>query len=84
MNLTVNLSSSFVPLHTFPIFENLSLPELAVGRCLYNVYIGKSLKLCFPGMSRTIIYVHVYITSDFPITYTNASVLCQSESVCLH
>ena len=35
-------------------------------------------------MSRTIIYFHVYIIVDVPITYINASVLCQSESVCLH
>jgi len=35
-------------------------------------------------MSRKIIYVHVYIISDFPITYRNASVLCQSECACLH
>ena len=35
-------------------------------------------------MSRKIIYVHVYITSDFPITYTNVSVLCQSEYACLY
>ena len=30
------------------------------------------------------IYVHVYIILDFPITYTNASVLCHSECTCLH
>ena len=30
-------------------------------------------------MTRTIIYVHVYIILHFPITYRNASVLCQSE-----
>jgi len=27
---------------------------------------------------------HVYIILDFPITYRNVSVLCQSECVCLH
>ena len=31
----------------------------------------------------TIIYFHV-ILLDFPITYRNASVLCQSECTCLH
>jgi len=35
-------------------------------------------------MLRTIIHVHVYIILDFPITYNNASVLCQSECTCLH
>jgi len=35
-------------------------------------------------MLRTIIYFHVYIILDFPITYRNASVLCQSECACLH
>ena len=55
-----------------------------VGRYFYNVYIVKSLKLCFPLMSRTIIYVHVYIILDFLITYRNALVLCQSEFTCLH
>jgi len=35
-------------------------------------------------MLRTIIYFHVYIIYDFPITYRNASVLCQSECACLH
>jgi len=35
-------------------------------------------------MSRTIIYFHVYILSDFPITYRNAAVLYQSECTCLH
>ena len=35
-------------------------------------------------MLRTPIYFHVYIILDFPITYKNASVLCQSERTCLH
>ena len=35
-------------------------------------------------MSRTIIYVHVYIILDFPITYRNALVLFQSKCACLH
>ena len=35
-------------------------------------------------MSRTIIYVHVYIILDFPITYKNASGLCKTECACLH
>jgi len=35
-------------------------------------------------MARTIIYVHVHIIIDFPVTYRNASVLCQSECTCLH
>ena len=32
----------------------------------------------------TIIHVHVNIILDFPITYRNASMLCQSECACLH
>jgi len=35
-------------------------------------------------MSRTIIYVDVYILLDFTISYRNASVLFQSECECLH
>jgi len=30
------------------------------------------------------LHVNVYILLDFPITYNNASVLCQSECACLH
>ena len=29
-------------------------------------------------------YFHVYIILDFPLTYRNASVLCQPECTCLH
>jgi len=35
-------------------------------------------------MLRTIMYFHVYIILDFPITYRNVSELCQSECACLH
>jgi len=35
-------------------------------------------------MSRTIIYVHVNIILDFPITNRNAAVLCQSDCACLY
>ena len=35
-------------------------------------------------MLRTIIYFHVYIILDFPVTYRNASVLCKSEWACLN
>jgi len=35
-------------------------------------------------MLRTIIYFHVYIILDFPITYRITSMLCQSEWACLH
>jgi len=35
-------------------------------------------------MLRTVIYFHVYKILDFPITYRNASVLCQSSCACLH
>jgi len=46
------------------------------------MYIVKTFEIvffCFSLMSITIIYFHVYITLDFPITYRNASVICQSE-----
>jgi len=35
-------------------------------------------------MSSTIVCVNVNILSDFSITYTNKSMLCQSECACLH
>ena len=35
-------------------------------------------------MSRTVLYVYVNIILDFPVTYTNDSVRCQSERGCLH
>jgi len=35
-------------------------------------------------MSRTPIYFHANIILDFPITYRNASVICQSVCACLH
>ena len=35
-------------------------------------------------MLRTVIYFHVYIILDFPITYRYASVFCQSECACLY
>ena len=50
--------------------------------CIYNVV--KKLKLRFPLMAMTIIYLHVYILLDFPMTYRNASVICQSELAYRH
>ena len=35
-------------------------------------------------MSRPKLYFHVYMILDFPITYRNTSVLCQSECAYLH
>ena len=35
-------------------------------------------------MLRTIIYFHAFILLDFPITYRNAPVFCQSDCACLH
>ena len=46
--------------------------------------VSKSLKLCFPLMLRTIIYIHFNMRLDFPITFKNASVLFQSECALLH
>ena len=44
----------------------------------------KCLKLYFPLMLRTIIYFYVYIILDYPITYKNPSVICESGCACLH
>ena len=35
-------------------------------------------------MLRIKIYIHLYIILDFPITYENASVICQPDCACLH
>jgi len=35
-------------------------------------------------MLKTPIYFHVNTILDFPITYRNVAVLCQSECACLH
>ena len=35
-------------------------------------------------MPKTIIYFHVSIILEFPITYKNTAVLCQTECGCLH
>ena len=35
-------------------------------------------------MLKQIMYYHGYIKLDFPMTYRNASVFCQSECACLH
>ena len=48
------------------------------------MYIVKQFELSFSLMSKIIIYFHVYIILDFPVTYRNASVLCLSECACLH
>jgi len=40
-------------------------------------------EIVFSLMLRTVLYVHVNIILDFPITYKNVSVLCRSEYVCL-
>ena len=56
-----------------------------LGRYFYNMYIAKTFEIVlFFLMLRKIIYFHVYIILDFPITYRIASVLCQSECACLH
>ena len=67
----------------FRIFKIVKVSSL-VGRYSEIGCIVKSVKLCFPLTSRTIIYVYVNVILDFPITYRNASVLCQSECGCLH
>jgi len=35
-------------------------------------------------MLRTMLYFQVYIILDFPITYRNGSMFCQSGCACLH
>jgi len=54
-----------------------------LGRYFYNIYIVKMVEIVFSLLLRTIIYFHVYIILDFPITYRNASVFFQSECACL-
>ena len=56
------------------------MSALPFGYNLYNMYIH----VVNLFMSSTIIYFHVYIILDVPITYRNALVLCQSECACLH
>ena len=56
-----------------------------VGRYFHNMYItNKKLKLCFPLMSRKMIYFDVCIILDSPVLYGIASVRCQSGRVYLH
>jgi len=53
-----------------PNFQNFKFVRVSslVGRYFYNMYM----------------FIHVNIILGFPITYRNASVLCQSECACLH
>ena len=44
----------------------------------------KSLKLYFPYVLKTNIYIHVNMTLDFPISFVNALVFCQSECTRLY
>jgi len=53
-----------------------------LGRYFYNMANMFEI-VCFL-MLKTLINVDVYIILDFPITYRNDSVLCQSECACLH
>ena len=78
---TTHHSLSFAYQNPIPYFRNYKFVRVSslVGRHFYTMYLIKSLKLCFPLTSRTLIYFHVYIIIDFPITYKNTSVLCQSK-----
>jgi len=67
----------FISIHYFRNLKFVRVGSL-VGRYFY-VFIKIYLKLCL-----TIIYFNVYITLDFPITYSNDLVSCQSECACLH
>ena len=48
------------------------------------MYIVKMFEIAFPFNVKDNTLFHGYIILDFPITYRNASVLCQSECACLH
>jgi len=48
------------------------------------MYTVKQFEIVFSfNVKETKYTFHVYIILDFPITYRNASVLCQSECACL-
>ena len=70
--------------HLIPYFQNVQFVGVSalVGQYFYNIV--NSLELCLPLLSRTILFTHVYIILDFPITYRNTSVLCKSECSCPH
>ena len=55
----------------YPYFLNVKFVCSFVGRYFYNMYInvGNSLKLSFFLISRILIYIHVHILLDLPITY---------------
>jgi len=61
---------------SFHIFRNFKFVRVSspVVRYFYNMYIVKSMILCFSLMSRTLIYFHVHIRLDFPITFRNDAV----------
>ena len=69
-----------------PLFGKLKfVVNFLVFRDFYNMYIVKKFEIVFfPSMSRTILYVHVYIILEFTITYINVSFICLSECACLH
>ena len=46
---------------------------------MYNI-IAKKFEIVFPLVSKTIVYFHVYIILDFPITYGNVSVLVNQNT----
>ena len=55
---------------TIPYLPNFKFVRVCslVGKYFYNMYYKEKKKLCLPLISRTIIYFHVYIILDFPIT----------------
>ena len=77
-----------MPCVAIPYFRKFKLVRVCslVGRYFCNVFLVTKFENVFSVNVKDtyIIYVHVYIILDFPITYRNTSVLCQSECACLH
>jgi len=55
-----------------------------IGRYFYNVFIVNKFDIVFSFYVKDNNIFPCYILLDFPITYINASVLCQTECACLH
>ena len=55
-----------------------------LGRYFYNLYIVQMFKIVFSFKVKDNNIVQCLQILDIPITYRNASVLCQSDSAGLH
>ena len=78
------ITPSIGRLRTIPYFRYFQFIRVSslVGRYFYNMYniIAKKFEIVFPLVSKTIVYFHVYIILDFPITYRNDSVLVNQNT----